>query len=137
MMGKNTTIPFDFVLEEISRLEPRVRPMFGCHAIYIGEKIVLIVRKKAEGDPDNGVWITTAPEHHESLKKMFPAMRSIKLFGEKTSSWQILPEDADDFEESAMKACALILKNDPRIGKIPKKKSTGKAKKAPKKKRSR
>jgi hypothetical protein len=137
MMGKDKTIPFDFVIEELARREPRVRPMFGCHAIYIGEKIVLIVRKKAEADPDNGVWITTAPEYHESLKKIFPAMRSIKLFGEKTTSWQILPEDADDFEESAMKACELILKNDPRIGKIPKKKSPGKSKNTPKKKRSR
>jgi hypothetical protein len=121
-MSAGKPIPFEFVLEELNRLNPVVKPMFGCHAIYIGEKIVLIVRKKSAGDPDNGVWISTSPEHHAQFRKIFPSMRSIKLFGEKTTSWQNLPEEADDFEESVMTACGLILKHDPRIGKIPKKK---------------
>ncbi len=47
-------------------------------------------------------------------------MRTIKLFGESVSSWQNLPYEADDFEASVLRACELIRKNDPRIGKIPK-----------------
>lgn len=93
--------------------------MFGCHAIYVSNKIVLILRKK-ENDVDNGVWVATTTDHHESLRKIFPSMRSIKLFGEGESGWQVIPWDADDFEESVNLACDLILKNDPRIGKIPK-----------------
>lgn len=121
-MKKSKPIPFDFVLEQLERLNPRVNPMFGCHAVYAKDKIVLILRKKETGDPDNGVWIATTPEHHASLKKDFPSMRSIRLFGAKETSWQILPADADDFEESVMKACEFILRQDPRIGKIPKEK---------------
>lgn len=43
------------------------------------------------------------------------------MFGPGPTGWQILPLDADDFEESVLKACQLVLKNDVRIGKVPKK----------------
>lgn len=46
-------------------------------------------------------------------------MRPIRLFGGKSSSWQNIPAGADDFEECVMKACDIIVKNDPRIGKVP------------------
>ena len=121
-MRKGIPIAFEFVIEQLDRSGPVVKPMFGCHAVYLKNKIVLILRNKETGDPDNGVWIATTPEHHASLKKDFPSMRSIKLFGAKETSWQILPVDADDFEESVMKACEFILRQDPRIGKIPKEK---------------
>jgi hypothetical protein len=119
LMKKVKTIPFNFVIEELDRLKPAVKPMFGCHAIYVRNKIVLILRRKEEGQADNGVWMATTGEHHESLKKEFPSMRGIKIFGSE-SGWQVLPEDADDFEESVIRACELILRNDARIGKIPK-----------------
>ena len=113
-------IPFDFALDLLDRAHPVVNPMFGCHAVYVLNKIVLILRKKENETTDNGVWLATTPEHHESLRKDFPSMRSIRLFGEGESGWQVLPEDADDFEVSVQRACELILKYDPRIGKIPK-----------------
>jgi hypothetical protein len=117
------SIPFDFVLEKIDRIRPVAKPMFGCFAVYSNDKILLILRKKEGGDPDNGVWVATTREHHQSLKREFKSLRSIKIFGEKDSSWQNLPEDSDDFEESVSKVCDLILKGDPRIGKIPKPKN--------------
>lgn len=122
IMADKTSIPFDFVLEKLITLGPIVKPMFGCHAIYVKEKIVLIVRKKGNSTEDNGVWIATTREHHTSLKIVFPSLRSIKIFGEKDSGWQIIPEEAIDFEESVTTACEMILKNDSRIGKIPKQK---------------
>lgn len=115
-----TSIPFNFVLEYLSAAGVVIRPMFGCHAIYTGNKIVLILRNKKDFPKDNGVWLATILEHHESLKSDFPSMRSISLFGSGPSGWQNLPVDADDFEELAIKACRLILKGDPRIGKVPK-----------------
>ena len=123
------SIPFNFVLDELYRLDPFVRPMFGCHAIYIGPKMVMILRRK--DDVDSGVWISTSREHHASLKKDFPSMRPIEIFGGK-GNWQLLPEDADDFESSVLKACSFIIMGDERIGKIPKpKKKKAAAKKAP------
>jgi hypothetical protein len=46
-------------------------------------------------------------------------MRSIQLFKKKVTGWQVLPADAPDFEESALRACELVLARDPRIGKVP------------------
>ena len=116
-------IPFEFVLDAIAHLEPRTNPMFGCLAVYIREKIVLILRDKENATtPDNGVWLATTVEHHASLHKDFPNMRSIELFGKEVTQWQLLPVDAPDFEESALRACELISRGDPRIGKVPKRK---------------
>ncbi len=94
--------------------------MFGCLAVYVGEKIVLILRDRPKKTVDNGVWLATTEQHHESLRKEFPNMRSIAVFGKKVTGWQVLPADAADFEETALHACDLILAGDPRIGKIPK-----------------
>ena len=46
-------------------------------------------------------------------------MRSIQVLGKKVTGWQVLPVDAQDFEEAALHACDLILAGDPRIGKVP------------------
>jgi len=96
--------------------------MFGCTAIYVEEKIVLILRQKPSHERDNGVWMATTREHHVSLQQDFPHMRSIELLGEPVTNWQVLPIDAPDFEESAMRACELVISGDPRIGRIPGKK---------------
>jgi hypothetical protein len=131
-MKKSVEIPFDFILDQLFTLEPRVRPMFGCQAVYVGEKIMLILRNKpGVHEEDNGVWISTRAEHHEGLKKLFPSMRSIQVLGNGATNWQIIPVEADDFEESATKVCDLILKGDSRIGNIPKPKKPKGVKRMP------
>lgn len=94
--------------------------MFGCLAIYVGDKIVLLLRDRSNEITDNGVWLATTAEHHESLHREFPNMRSIRLLSKEVTGWQVLPADAPDFEESAIRACELVIKRDPRIGKVPK-----------------
>jgi len=118
-------IPFSFVLENLFSLDPVVKPMFGCHSVYVNGKIVLSLRDK--DDEDSGVWIGTSKEYHDSLKKEFPNMRSIRIFGPGTSGWQVLSKDNDDFEESVNHLCELILSNDERIGKVPKARKKKKA----------
>lgn len=113
------SVPFEFVLEALSRINPSVKPMFGCHALYRDEKILLILRNRKDNESDNGVWLATTHEHHASLKEDFPSMRSIRLLGGKITSWQNLPLDSSDFEEAVMRACELVLKGDRRIGKVP------------------
>ncbi len=98
--------------------------MFGCHALYIGKRIVLILRKRDTHPETNGVWIATTRVHHASLRKLFPSMQSIAMLGKAPTNWQVLPEASEDFESGVIKACGLILKGDPRIGKIPKGKRT-------------
>jgi hypothetical protein len=112
-------VPHEFVLDAIASLSPRTHPMFGCLAVYIDDKIVLILRDKREETADNGVWLATTEEYHESLRREFPNMRSIQVFGKEVTGWQVLPADASDFEEAALRACELIVTMDPRIGKVP------------------
>ena len=122
-------VPHEFVLEALADLLPRTRPMFGCLSVYVEEKIVLILRDKSDAVGDNGVWLATTAEHHESLQRDFPRMRSIGVFGKEVTGWQVLPADAPDFEEAVLRACQLILQGDPRIGKTPKRRSPSKARK--------
>src|SRR5208337_1188495 len=98
-------VPHEFVLDAIASLSPWTRPMFGCLAIYVEDKIVLILREKPGPSPDNGVWLATSLEHHESLGREFPNMRSLEVLGKKVTGWQVVPADAPDFEEAAMHAC--------------------------------
>jgi hypothetical protein len=120
-------VPHEFVLDALAPLSPVTRPMFGCLAIYVGDKvhdkvqdkIVLILRDKRDQTSDNGVWLATTAEHHQSLRRDFPNMRSIQVLGKKVTGWQVLPADAEDFEQAALHACELVLAGDPRIGKVP------------------
>ena len=95
----------------------RTKRMFGVLAVYVGEKIVLALRQKEDRPADNGIWIGTKVEHHSVLKEMFPSLRNLESY--KIKTWLLLPEDAEDFEESALKISELIKKNSPLIGNIP------------------
>jgi hypothetical protein len=119
-------IPFDFILDYLHPLEIKIRPMFGCHALYEREKILLVLRKREDHPNANGVWVATGKEHHESLKKEFPSLESVHILsnGKVETNWQMIQEDADDFEESAIRLCEIILKGDERIGKVPKPKKS-------------
>jgi hypothetical protein len=123
-------VPHAFVLDALAELEPRTNPMFGCLALYVGEKIVFVLRDKAPADADNGVWLATTVEHHASLHREFPSMRSIEVFGKPVTGWQVLPASAPDFEEAALRACELVIARDPRIGKVPKKKNSRRTKRS-------
>src|ERR1700731_2786688 len=112
-------VPHEFVLDAIAPLSPETRSMFGCLAVYVQDKIVLILRDKRAETADNGVWLATTEEHHQSLRREFPKMRSIQGFGKKVTGWQVLPADAKDFEQAALRACELVLAGDPRIGRVP------------------
>ncbi|MBI1761304.1 MAG: hypothetical protein HYR56_07710 [Acidobacteria bacterium] len=132
-------IPFRFVLDELEPLTPLVKPMFGCHAVYVGEKIMLFLCDR-EGllDPQKvadqqGVWLATTREAYASLAAEFSIARAKPLEELNKSPWLRLPANAPEFEAQALHACALILQRDPRIGRElkqakPKRKSASKQK---------
>jgi hypothetical protein len=120
LRGKpRSRVPHEFVLDALEPVDPVTKPMFGCLAVYVKEQIVLILRDHRDHRADNGVWLATGPEHHDSLRREFLHMRSIRIFGTPMTSWQLLPADASDFEESALHACELVMARDPRIGRVP------------------
>lgn len=119
-------VPHAFALDALAPVSPWTRPMFGCTAVYVEDRIVFALRDKPTYPRDNGVWLATTREHHASLRSEFPNMRSIGLLGKKVTGWQLLPAEALDFEESVVRACELICTGDPRIGKVPgRKRSAG------------
>jgi hypothetical protein len=117
----NKTIPFDFILDFLIPLDVTVKQVFGLWAIYVNEKIMLILRQRMDYPDTNGIWIATNQEHHKSLKVDLPSIHSISNYshGIKESEWQVIPVDSDDFESSARKVCDFIKHNDHRIGRIP------------------
>jgi hypothetical protein len=115
-------IPFNFVFDHLLPLDVTVKPMFGMWAIYLSEKILLILRQRSDQPDKNGVWVATNAEHHKSLKSELPSLRSIFAYegSDKDTEWQLLPVSTYDFEASVGKVCELIKSGDDRIGKIPK-----------------
>ncbi len=119
-------IPHDFVLDLLYPLPAYTKRLFGTSAIYIGDKVVLATRQKEEIPQDNGIWVCTKVVHHQALKELFPSLRNLKTF--KIKSWLVLPESADDFEETAEKVVTLIKHNSNLIGSIPAKRKPKKGK---------
>ena len=112
------TIPYDFILDYLPR-DVVVKQTFGMYYIYLDKKIVLLLRKLSKNLNLNGIWIATMKEYHESLKLDIPAIAGFVLDNGEMhdSGWQMIREDDDDFEASAIRVCELISHRDKRIGK--------------------
>jgi hypothetical protein len=119
-MRQNPKIPFEFILDYLNPRKVRIKPMFGCFAVYVNNKIVFILRERKENAKLNGVWVASTKEHINSLSEILPAAdRNSKLVESKKSSgtWLLIPLKNVEFEASVLKACELISKGDERIGK--------------------
>lgn len=132
-IGKARTekpIPHAFVLDELASQNARTNPMFGCLAVYVGERIVFMLRDKGASDTDNGVWISFEAEKREAVQERFPRAEQIDVFSGRVSGWLKFAAKSRDFEDDVMEACALVRANDPLLGKVPNGKR-GKAKAGP------
>jgi len=107
------------IMEESSYIEKR---MFGCLAIYLHGRMVLLM---AEGEePWNGLLVPTGHQFHASLMKEFKDIVQHPVL----KKWLYLPEDTEDFESAASEIVHAIEMNDPRFGVEPKEKKPGKRK---------
>jgi hypothetical protein len=119
---KRRSAPYPFILEALAPLEPEVRPMFSGFAVYVGEKIVLMLRDSLKHPEDNGVWLVfseTADLVDPRIRQDFPSLRLINLLGGKIAHWRLIPADGATFESEALHACELLLKHDLRFGRAP------------------
>lgn len=117
----NREVPFDFIFDYLLPIETTVKPFFGMFAVYSGEKLLLILRERDDQPGLNGIWIAAARGGQESLKKDLPALLMVSGLKAKKSEtgWLMISAAADGFEETAIRVCELIVRRDPRIGKIP------------------
>lgn len=120
---KRKSRPYPFLLEALAPLHPEVRPMFSGFAVYLGDKIVAMLRDSPKIPEDNGVWLvlsdTVAPDDPD-LRREFPSLRTIGILGGKIGHWLLVPADGADFESESLHVCELLLFRDPRLGRIPK-----------------
>jgi len=120
---RKQTPPFPFVLDALAPLDPEVRRMFSGFSIYLGDRIVCMLRDHLKSPRDNGVWLVLAENTDPADKKLrceFPSLRAIELLGDKIRHWLLIPSDSPTFETEALHACDLLLHHDPRLGRIPK-----------------
>jgi hypothetical protein len=115
--------PHAFVLEALAPLDPEVRRMFSGFNVYIGDRLVCMLRDHPQSPRDNGLWLvlseTTNPADRQ-LRREFPSLRRIELLGGMIGHWLLVPSDGPDFEKEALHACDLLLRHDSRLGRIPK-----------------
>ncbi|HEY4323529.1 MAG TPA: hypothetical protein VGN20_06070 [Mucilaginibacter sp.] len=112
------SIPFDFVFDYLPT-GTVVKKMFGMHYIYLGKRIMLILRQRGNEPEFNGVWVATSKIHHESLKNDVPELGGFFIKGnEQHGNWLLIHDSVEDFEGAVIKACELISHGDPRIGNV-------------------
>ena len=114
--------PYPFVLEALAPLNPEVRRMFSGFAVYLGDRIVCMLRDHPKSPRDNGLWLVLSPTVNPAdpeLRREFPSLRSIALLGDKIRHWLLIPGDSPGFETEALHACDLLLHHDSRLGRIP------------------
>ena len=101
--------------------------MFSGYAVYIGDKIVCMLRDRPNYTEDNGLWLVFAEtpgldskgRPQPALRREFPSLRPIQRLGGKIAHWLLIPADSPNFESEAMHVCELLLAHDPRLGRIP------------------
>lgn len=115
---------FQFVLDELASLRPVIRKMFGFTHVYLDDRLLLSLRESARQPRHNGVWLYTEAEHLDSLRQTFPALPRHCFWKSRQGGkgWVILAATFEEFEEYAFKACELILRGDPRLGRGSRKK---------------
>jgi len=97
--------------------------MFSGFAVYVGERIVFMLRDHEKSPQDNGVWLVLgegSDPDDPGLHREFPSLRRIELLRSKIGHWLLIPSDSPTFETEALHACDLVLRRDPRIGRVPK-----------------
>ncbi len=115
--------PHPFVLDALMPLNPEVRRVFSGFGVYLGDHLVCMLRDSPKSPRDNGVWLVLSESANPAdpkLRREFPSLRSIELLGGAIAHWLLIPSDSPAFETEALHACDLLLRNDPRLGRIPK-----------------
>jgi hypothetical protein len=98
------------------------RAWFGCRAIYLHGKLMLVLCSGEE--PWNGVLIATEKELHDSIRQDFETVVQHPLL----KKWLYLPENSEDFESVSSEIVERVRIGDQRFGVEPKERKRRKIK---------
>jgi hypothetical protein len=113
---KQRQVAYPFVLDAMAELAPTTRPLFGSTAVYVGERVFFILRKK--GDADDGVWVAFDEEREADAIAALPRLSKIRRLPN-VRSWRKLAANGPHFEDDVLEACRLAGEPDGPLGKIP------------------
>ncbi|HEY6880932.1 MAG TPA: hypothetical protein VI299_23065 [Polyangiales bacterium] len=99
------SLAYEFVLDALATLPVSTRAMFGSTAVYVGEQVVFILRKK--GDHDDGVWLAFEPGREEDVRRALPNIERIHALPN-VRNWRKLAASSPSFEDDVLRACALV-----------------------------
>ena len=99
------------IMEEPSYID---RAWFGCRAIYLNGRLMLVLRSGQE--PWNGLLIATEKEFHDSIRQEFETVVQHPVL----KKWLYLPENSEDFESVSSEIVEAIRIGDQRFGVEPK-----------------
>jgi hypothetical protein len=122
--------PYEGLLEPVA--QRRVlgrRRMFGCWAYYAEDRLVWV--SAAGREPWDGVLVPTEREHQGALRRALPALRVHPVL----RKWLYLSARHPDFEAVADRLAGLIVAGDARIGVLPAKPRSARARRASRKER--
>ena len=109
------------LMEEPSYLE---KPMFGCLAIYLHGRLLLVLASGEE--PWNGLLIPTEHQFNDAIVKEFQEVVQHSVL----KKWLYLPEATEHFETVASDIVEVIRMNDLRFGVEPKERVSKRKRKA-------
>jgi len=118
---KPVSVPYELVFEFLPEERVEIKKMFGHHCLYFDGLMVMFMIYR-ENNPDNGICLATSAPLISSLSKDIKSLRHLEAYGPESTDWRLIPLDSERFEADVEKACKLILKRDPRIGREPKSK---------------
>lgn len=113
----NYKVPYDFVLQYLYPVRPKISKMLGCYALKANNKILLLLRERDNQPEFNGVFIATRPEYYDQLEKEIHSSNMDFDIDGMPFSYLFLSEDLEDFNEKVKRACEMIKAGDERIGK--------------------
>jgi len=107
------------LMEEPSYLE---KSMFGCLAIYLHGRLILVLASGEE--PWDGLLVPTEHQFHDAIQKKFRDVVQHSVL----KKWLYLPEATEDFETVASDIVEAVRMNDQRFGVEPKERVSRKKK---------
>src|SRR5271169_6500097 len=82
-------LPYPFVLEALMPLTPEVRRMFSGFAVYVGDRIVFMLRDHQKSPRDNGVWLVlseSADPGDPELRREFPSIPGLSCWATRSDT---------------------------------------------------